>query len=241
MVRRDYALNTKTEGEDNQVPIFDPSAPDDDQANDLRGFRPRPADRQIEWFRFFKFPDKDEAPHQTRAIDTQCVFGLGGLPHSVAPSVPSSLAERNLDRGKAFGLPYGQAVARAMGIPEGLIVTLDNSKFKFQVGTGYKLPNGDPDPTAPEIKPETKAKLEQAFGRTTPLWYYILKEAELICQGQTLGPVGGRIVAEVFIGLLVGDAFSFLNVAPGWKPRKGKFGSTDDGEFRMADLLKFVQ
>src|SRR5262249_27898883 len=80
MVRRDYALNTKTEGEDNQVLIFDPSAPDDDQANDLRGFRIRPKDRQIEWFRFFKFPGKDEELQHARAIDTQLVFGLGRLP-----------------------------------------------------------------------------------------------------------------------------------------------------------------
>ena len=38
--------------------------------------------------------------------------------------------------------------------------------------------------------------------RSTPLWHYVLREAELAADGLTLGPVGGRIVAEVFIGLL---------------------------------------
>ena len=44
----------------------------------------------------------------------------------------------------------------------------------------------------------------------TPLWYYVLAEAELIGDGITLGPVGGRIVGEVFIGLLQLDPRSYL-------------------------------
>ena len=36
----------------------------------------------------------------------------------------------------------------------------------------------------------------------TPLWFYVLKEAEVMADGEHLGPVGGRIVAEVIIGLI---------------------------------------
>jgi len=42
-----------------------------------------------------------------------------------------------------------------------------------------------------------------------------------------LGAVGGRIVAEVLIGLLLGDPHSFLSQWPTWKPsfaEKGRFG-----------------
>ena len=75
----------------------------------------------------------------------------------------------------------------------------------------------------------------------TPLWYYILKEAEVFCHGRTLGPVGGRIVAEVFIGLLLADPTCFLNIYPNWKPEAGKFGCEEEGEFSMADLITFVR
>ncbi len=34
-----------------------------------------------------------------------------------------------------------------------------------------------------------------------------------------LGPVGGRIVAEVFLGLMFGDNHSLLSLAPHWQPK----------------------
>ena len=36
-----------------------------------------------------------------------------------------------------------------------------------------------------------------------------------------LGPVGGRIVAEVFLGLLFGDRNSLLSHDPDWQPKQG--------------------
>ena len=47
---------------------------------------------------------------------------------------------------------------------------------------------------------------------------YVLKEAELRHNGRHLGPVGGRIVAEVLLGLLVGDPKSYLSQDPDWRP-----------------------
>lgn len=60
------------------------------------------------------------------------------------------------------------------------------------------------------------------FDRKTPLWFYILREAQIEKDGTRLGPVGGRIVAEVLIGLLQGDEQSFLRENPDWKPTLGK-------------------
>ena len=59
------------------------------------------------------------------------------------------------------------------------------------------------------------------FGRSTPLWYYILAEAKLATDGLTLGPVGGRIVAETLIGLLRADPSSYLRVNPRFRPFLG--------------------
>jgi hypothetical protein len=69
--------------------------------------------------------------------------------------------------------------------------------------------------------------------RRTPLWFYILREAEVAADGEHLGPVGGRIVAEVIVGLIRGDRQSYLRQDPDWTPTYGSGGS-----FAMADLLE---
>lgn len=69
-----------------------------------------------------------------------------------------------------------------------------------------------------------------------PLWLYILREAEEHGDGKHLGPVGARIVAEVFIGLLAGDPLSFLNIEPCWKPIFPSEGS----DFQLRDILRFA-
>jgi hypothetical protein len=72
---------------------------------------------------------------------------------------------------------------------------------------------------------------------STPLFAYILKEAEVLEDGRRLGPVGARIVGEVFVGLLTEDQASYLSANPGWKPT---LPSTAPGDFRMKDLLAFA-
>jgi hypothetical protein len=54
----------------------------------------------------------------------------------------------------------------------------------------------------------------------TPLWYYILREADVCTEGDRLGPVGGRIVAEVLVGLINADAASFRQSHQQWQPQK---------------------
>ena len=73
--------------------------------------------------------------------------------------------------------------------------------------------------------------------KSTPLWFYIMKEAELMEDGLRLGPVGGRIVGEVFIGLLKADESSYLATQPRWKP---VLPSATRGDFRITDLLTFA-
>jgi hypothetical protein len=209
IVRFEYELNDNEEAQD--IPIFSAEA----EEEDLRGFRERPEKFEIEWHRFFRFPGRpanDPELQQAHLLDTKLAVGLRTLPVPVVVSAPFSLAERNLLRGKALGLPSGQAVAQRMGLPENLVLT------------GDRL--GLPD------------DLEEAFVESTPLWYYVLSEAEVFNEGHRLGPVGGRIVAEVFLGILDGDPFSFLSVQPNWSPEPNRFGAaTATGQFRMAELL----
>jgi hypothetical protein len=74
------------------------------------------------------------------------------------------------------------------------------------------------------------------FKTSTPLWYYVLKEAEVRADGLRLGPVGGRIVAEVLIGLIRSDPASYLAQEPRWTPTLTSAGEN----FRMTDFLQFA-
>jgi hypothetical protein len=83
------------------------------------------------------------------------------------------------------------------------------------------------------LAPADLADLEDLhLEKRTPLWFYILREAEVTANGERPGPVGGRIVAEVIIGLVRGDRQSYLRQEPDWTPTYGTAGS-----FRTADLL----
>jgi len=125
---------------------------------------------------------------------------------------PSSLAVRNLRRGRSVGLPSGQSVARFLKLKR---------LTRAEISTG----------------PDGKVAAKHKFDIESPLWYYILKEAQIQGQGQRLGQVGSRIIAEVFVGLLEEDSSSFLAINPEWKPI---LPAKTSGTFTIVDLLKFV-
>lgn len=218
MVRPIYRLNT-TLIERNE--IFST-----DESKSLTGFRALPSDFAVDWRLFFKTGENTssgpERLQKSYKIDTSLVNPLGNLPKVIGDNHPS-LAERNLIRGLRMSLPSGQTVARYMGLP----VIPDE---KLRVGKATK---GDTkkNPPLTERRPSLK--------ENAPLWYYILAEAQQAFKNDAttirLGPVGGRIVAEVFIGLLLGDQCSFLSQYPSWRPI-GAF--TTRGKFGMAELIK---
>jgi hypothetical protein len=160
-------------------------------------------------------------------IDSSLVSPLGNLPAVIAVN-PAVLAERNLLRGLSMSLPSGQTVARHM-----CIQPIDDAHLRLG-----KLTNEDFD-NNPLLVDEFPN-----FRDNAPLWYYILAEVQQQFDKKDdtplhLGPVGGRIVAEVFAGLILGDNHSFLAQQPCWKPlpqlcRDGK-------HFGIADLITFAR
>jgi len=91
--------------------------PGDDPLSHLGGGRRLPVAWQAGWRFFFKFPNRRD-PQPSRKIDVRLARPLFQLPGSVVTTVRPelrSLAVRNLLRGKALGLPSGQAVATAVG------------------------------------------------------------------------------------------------------------------------------
>jgi hypothetical protein len=190
----------------------DPASPD---PNDLRGGK-RAARRFVDWQTFFDFGDGNA--RNNKRIDGKLSSVLMELPGSRAPSpgLPAdgvqSLPARTLSRHVNFGIPSGQAIARKMQLP-----ALAPSALRDLAP--YALDN------------------QTTMDTSTPLFEYILKEAEVLESGTRLGPVGARIVGEVFLGLLQEDRTAYLSAYPGWKPT---LPSTTPGDFRMSDLLTFA-
>jgi hypothetical protein len=98
---------------------------------------------------------------------------------------------------------------------------------------GIKVLTGDEIVSGPHKDVLTNPKY--GFRNNTPLWYYILKEAEVAPrEGEHLGPVGSYIVADVILGALAADTDSYLS-APAWEP------TLDSGRRNsMRKILDFV-
>lgn len=209
MVRPSYRANLAGDnGEPFFAFVFDADELGQPDPNDLTGGRRAPR-RFIDWQTFFDFEDGEVKPN--KRIDPAISSPLFRLPLSTigtgrAEEIgPTSLATRNLLRHLTWEIPTGQEVAQDMGAP--IMSAADLSSY------GQFGANLDTE---------------------TPLWIYILREAELVADGLHLGPVGGRIVAEVFIGLLQMDSDSYLNNG-NWRPTLPTRNGGDD--FRMVDML----
>lgn len=104
-------------------------------------------------------------------------------------------------------------------------------------GARIGLPAGQDVARAMGVTPLTDAELALPTPGPAPLWYYILREAQERAGGRHLGPVGGRIVAEVFLGILREDPSSYLSNEPGWRPF---LPSATPDTFTMPDLIAFT-
>jgi hypothetical protein len=209
MVRPSYRANfTGNAGQPFFAFVFVPLQNGVLEPSDLRGGVRSPR-RFIGWSTFFRFPGLEADVRPNKRIDTHLSTPLFDLPLGAIASgaPPTSLAERNLLRHLTWSVPSGQSIAQAI---------------RVQAMTRAQLQ-------------ELSAILRQ-FVDSTPLWYYVLKEAEVMRQGVRLGPVGSRLVAEVFMGLLESDPDSYLNAKPDFLPTLGAI----PGEFRVIDLLTFA-
>jgi hypothetical protein len=179
----------------------------------------------IEWDRFVDhgavLPDRF-----ARRIDTRLAPPLRDLLNegndpSLAQTVKAilkRLATRNLLRGYLLAIPTGQAVAQAMGV-----TALTASQL-----------TQDNNPLVND------ALAAGGFTAATPLWYYVLKEAEVLANGESLGPVGSRIVCETIIGQVREDDASYLAQPGTWTPAEGVRLPNGDLVVTIAGFLRFA-
>jgi hypothetical protein len=117
-----------------------------------------------------------------------------------------------------LSLPLFKLPSTVVAPTAGAIVAL--AERNLLRGKRLGLPAGQDVATAMGIKPLTNAQLgltEPGWKGKAPLWFYILKESELL-GGKKLGPVGGRIVAEVILGLMALDKTSYFTANPSFTP-----------------------
>jgi hypothetical protein len=212
IVRKAYEVTNNT----GKLQVFNGTAAD------LHGGRPLGAGRQIDWGNFIKDlkrPENVAHFNFPRFVDTLVSSGLFTLPigglAGAEPQGSNILAFRNLVRGFFYGLPSGQDVAQAMGVD--VISPTDI------------LPN-----------PLNSTPIT-FFANGSPLWYYILRESE-IQGGLRLGTVGGRIVTDVFLGLLQADPDGLLHdnsaANGGFQPQPPIAPSV--GQFGIGDMAVFA-
>ncbi|MFD4959457.1 heme peroxidase family protein [Microbacterium sp. NPDC058389] len=151
--------------------------------------------------------------NHARKIDSALAPALEDLDGNGSPNdLMGVLAVRNLLRGLVLGLPSGQATASQLGVPK-----LTASELTSGLG-------------ADEV-----AVLNKKSGlllKKTPLWYYLLREAAVKTGGETLGPLGAKIVTETFVRMLRRDTLSLLNV-----PFAPSLPRSNPATFTFADLV----
>jgi Animal haem peroxidase len=180
------------------------------------------ANRVVDWDRFTRTWGGNA--NFAENIDTLISEDMFNLPAAAMPifskGSPPPLPQMTLLRGSRIGLPSGQEACRAAGVR-----SLTGAQIEF-----------DDD--------DNEFLRDRGMHEKTPLWYYLLREAEVLGirrfrGGECLGPLGSRIVAEVLLGVMNADPRHYLNVDANWRPLAVVFGGSSEPR-RLDSLRKFV-
>lgn len=212
-IRPSYRANlTGDAGQPFFAMIFKPTPSNPTDPDDLSGGCRAPR-RFVDWPTFFDFKDGNVKPN--KKIDTTLSTALFRLPGSVVANPDPKANPASLAQ-------------------RNLLRHLT-----------FSLPSGQRVAKAMELDVLSKGDLADlkphGLDDRTPLWFYILREAQVVQNGERLGPMGARLVAEVFIGLLQGDRGSYLSQDPEWQPFLPTVDSSKTGDdFAMVDLLRYA-
>jgi hypothetical protein len=228
MLRRGYSWNRRFEdGSFSLELLFAFSA----RGGDLRGAPRLPSSGVADFRRLYRFEQDDLTVterqfNRAMRIDSAIAGPLGQMPpqafraDTATPGDPAAnLAFRDLRRAKDLKLATGQEVAdhlRKRGV-----AVADLGPHEILEGDGGARLDG------------LGADAQAAIATDTPLWFYILREAEF--GSGRLDRVGARIVVEVLHRAIEGSGASIVKDRA-WRPSLGPDAET----FRMVDLLGFA-
>jgi hypothetical protein len=231
MIREAYNWNRRFPGTSGSLDfLFLFSGTSGDLGGDVR----LPSNWIVDWRRMFDFPAGGRpslaAPNgnvnRAMRLDTRLTNPLRNLPprsFGGDPAIPEddlrrNLAFRNLSRANMVKLASGQQMA----------AKLKDVGVTVKPLTRTQILQGNGGAVLDQL---TAAERDAVVART-PLWFYVLREAE-VNQGRLMG-VGARIVAETFHRAMEGSRFSIVR-EPTWTPTLGR-----GTEFDMTDLLFFA-
>ncbi len=230
MIRSEYNWNAKFPGDFGSLDwMFFFSA----LGGDLGGEKRLLSSWIADWRRMYDFPAAGKpglaAPNSgvnmAMRIDTRLTNPLEFLPPSTfggdesASFIRRNLAFRNLARGNLVRLASGQQ----------MVTRLKSKGVNVTALTRSQILNGNGGARLDHLTPAER----NTVANRTPLWFYILREAEL--NNGRLKGVGARIVAETFHRAMEGSRFSIVR-EPTFKPTLGP----RKGTFEMTDLLFFT-
>jgi hypothetical protein len=245
LVRDDYVLHDIVRDSGGNIltgqprPIF--AAAGQAETLGLVGDNPlRPGD-VIDWSHFFDFGGA--TAQATRPLDTLIsdkLFSLpvAALPPGPAPDGKDTPSERNLPRRNllrasepnsvltgSVGLATGEEAER---YAQRRIPGLDDATAAVKSLLAERLKNAG-------FKPD-------ALSGLTPLWLFVLGEAESTQQSRRLGELGSHIVDEFLLGSLSCDMGSVLYAAPadlqGWGPTAA---IAQNRRYSMPELIAYLQ
>ncbi len=173
---------------------------------ELMGFEPVPPERVVSWSMLFDVPGERPA-QRAKQIDGRLPASLINLPVAITGTVEEDA--------------YHSLAARDL-----------------QRGQATGLPSGEAVARALGFEPLTAEQVgltRHGWDAETPLWYYVLREADVQKGGDRLGQVGGRIVGEVVVGIIDADPESYRAVDRTWRPTLP--AATGDG-YGIADLIR---
>ena len=175
----------------------------------------------IDWHRMSAAPKAAEAKGADGAAgDGAERIDLGFAPDmlNVAGAAPvaehGSIMFRNLLRGFHRRIPFGQVLAEACDVAP---------LTPAQVLAA--MPRQQHEPPGTNALGDVARRL--GIDRQTPAWLYFLCEAQVLEDGQRIGPTASQIIADTIVGLMRHTPASILRHGGGWQPRDGVLRNKD--------------
>jgi len=182
-----------------------------------------PSNWIIEWDRFVGEP-VENSERSSRKLDTFLSPQLKDMPNEME-GVFRHLGQRNLRRGHKLNIPSAQACISEFNRISGSEITNLTSDELLSGDTGEAVASG-------------------GFDVDTPLWFYVLKEAEVRESGNRLGMLGSAIVADTLVGLIANDPESFWSAPCSnnirWQPSDGVHGHNGEIVDNLSAFLRFA-
>lgn len=168
------------------------------------------------------------APVMANLIDTRLAEPLGHLPNKILESPPNVTGEFNLAAQTLLRGRWCHLASAQCGLEK-----LNNAlaqKDAIAPLTRNEICDVSRDPKSGAFEDHL-----ELFDKT-PLWFYMLREAEVKAGGRHLGPFVGRIVMETIHAAIAASEISILD-GNGWTPTLPR---AERDRFTFADLVAFA-